>query len=29
MYLIFYLPIGGGINIVRVLHGMRDIDTFF
>jgi toxin ParE1/3/4 len=29
MYLIFYVPINGGINIVRVLHGMRDIDTFF
>jgi len=29
MYLIFYLPVRGGIEIVRVLHGMRDIDTFF
>ena len=29
MYLIFFMPISGGINIVRVLHGMRDIDTFF
>lgn len=29
MYLIFYMPISGGILIVRVLHGMRDIDTFF
>jgi toxin ParE1/3/4 len=29
MYLIFYMPISGGINIVRVLHGMRDIDSFF
>jgi len=29
MYLIFYMPISGGINIIRVLHGMRDIDTFF
>ena len=29
MYLIFYLPISGGIEIVRVLHGMMDIDTFF
>jgi len=29
MYLIFYMPISGGINIVRVLHGMRDIDAFF
>jgi len=25
-YLIFYLPINGGLEIVRVLHGMRDID---
>ena len=29
MYLIFYMPISGGIKIVRVLHGMMDIDTFF
>lgn len=29
MYLIFYMPISGGIQIVRVLHGMMDIDTFF
>ncbi len=29
MYLIFYQPISGGIEIVRVLHGMMDIDTFF
>lgn len=28
-YLIFYLPISGGIEIVRVLHGTRDIATFF
>ncbi len=28
-YLIFYLPISNGLEIVRVLHGMRDIDTFF
>ncbi|MBF0318400.1 MAG: type II toxin-antitoxin system RelE/ParE family toxin [Nitrospirae bacterium] len=28
-YLIYYLPINGGIEIVRVLHGMRDIATFF
>jgi len=27
MYLIFYLPISGGIEIVRVLHGMMDIDV--
>lgn len=28
-YLIFYLPIGGGIDVVRVLHGARDVDTVF
>jgi len=27
--LIFYMPISGGIEIVRVLHGMMDIDAFF
>jgi toxin ParE1/3/4 len=28
-YLIFYLPIGDGIDVVRVLHGARDVDTVF
>lgn len=28
-HLIFYMPISGGINIVRVLHGMMDIEAFF
>ena len=28
-YVIFYLPISGGIKIIRVLHGMMDIETFF
>lgn len=28
-YLIFYLPIEGGIEVVRVLPGMRDIDAIF
>jgi len=28
-YLIFYLPIDDGIEVVRVLSGMRDIDTIF
>ena len=28
-YLIFYMPIQGGIEIVRVLHGMMDIDALF
>jgi len=28
-YLVFYLPIGDGIDVVRVLHGARDVDTVF
>ncbi len=28
-YIVFYLPISDGLEIVRVLHGMRDIDPFF
>jgi toxin ParE1/3/4 len=28
-YLVFYLPIGDGIDVVRVLHGTRDVDTAF
>ncbi len=28
-YLIFYMPIPDGIEIVRVLHGMMDIDALF
>ena len=28
-YLVFYLPIEDGIEIVRVLPGMRDIDALF
>jgi toxin ParE1/3/4 len=28
-YLIFYLPIEDGIEVVRVLPGMRDIDAMF
>ena len=28
-YIIFYLPISDGLEIARILHGMRDIDTFF
>ncbi|MGH7840379.1 MAG: type II toxin-antitoxin system RelE/ParE family toxin [Candidatus Binataceae bacterium] len=28
-YVIFYLPITGGIEIVRVLHGARDVPAFF
>jgi len=26
-YLVFYRPIKGGIELLRVLHGMQDIDT--
>jgi toxin ParE1/3/4 len=28
-YLIFYRPLADGIEIVRVLHGARDIDSLF
>jgi toxin ParE1/3/4 len=28
-YLIFYRPIKGGIEILRVIHGMQDIDSIF
>ncbi|MFM9100245.1 MAG: type II toxin-antitoxin system RelE/ParE family toxin [Cyanobium sp.] len=28
-YVIFYLPIPDGVQIVRVLHGARDIEAFF
>ena len=28
-YLIFYMPINSGIEIIRVLHGMMDIDALF
>jgi toxin ParE1/3/4 len=30
-YLIFYIPFegGGGIDVVRVLHGARDIEALF
>lgn len=28
-YVIFYMPITDGIEIVRVLHGMMDIDALF
>ena len=28
-YLIFYLPISDGIEVVRVMPGMRDITTLF
>ena len=28
-YVLFYRPVEGGIEVVRVLHGMRDIDQIF
>jgi toxin ParE1/3/4 len=28
-YIIFYRPIKGGIEIVRVLHGAQDIESIF
>ena len=28
-YSIFYLPHRGGVDVIRVLHGARDIDSMF
>jgi toxin ParE1/3/4 len=28
-YVVFYLPLDDGIDVVRVLHGARDIETVF
>jgi len=28
-YLVFYLPHENGIDVIRVLHGARDIETLF
>ena len=28
-YVVFYQPLSGGIDVVRVLHGSRDIDANF
>jgi toxin ParE1/3/4 len=28
-YVIFYRPVSGGIQVIRVLHGARDIPAFF
>ncbi len=28
-YLMFYVPHPGGIDVVRILHGARDIDSLF
>jgi len=28
-YVIFYLPLSNGVDIVRILHGARDIEAIF
>jgi toxin ParE1/3/4 len=28
-YVIFYHPLPDGVEVIRVLHGMRDIDSIF
>jgi toxin ParE1/3/4 len=28
-YVVFYMPLSDGIDVVRVLHGARDIETVF
>ena len=28
-YVVFYLPLENGIDVIRVLHGARDIETVF
>ena len=28
-YVVFYVPLDDGIDVVRVLHGSRDIDAIF
>jgi toxin ParE1/3/4 len=28
-YVIFYVPLGEGVDIVRVLHSARDIEALF
>jgi toxin ParE1/3/4 len=28
-YLIFYLPLPDGIDVIRVVHGARDIERLF
>ena len=28
-YVVFYVPLDDGIDVVRVLHGVRDIDAVF
>jgi len=28
-YVVFYLPLGNGLDVIRVLHGARDIEAVF
>ena len=28
-YVIFYMPLDDGVDVIRVLHGSRDIDAIF
>ena len=28
-YLLFYMPSGGGIDVIRILHGARDVEGLF
>ena len=28
-YIVFYLPLSDGVEVVRVLHGSRDIENLF
>lgn len=28
-YVVFYMPVRNGIDVIRVLHGARDIDAVF
>jgi len=28
-YLVFYLPLSRGVEVVRVLHGSRDVESIF
>jgi toxin ParE1/3/4 len=29
IYMVFYLPLEDGIDVVRILHGMRDLEALF
>jgi toxin ParE1/3/4 len=28
-YVVFYMPLDDGVDVIRVLHGSRDIDAIF